>query len=101
MEGAFDQRCQIVDLATGAVVDYRQPAQSVEHEWNSAEKRLQAKASTSAKTRTAVIYARIMSLEANQGRTVREATLGDPIAIKRLKDIDAEINDLRKELTRA
>jgi hypothetical protein len=86
MEGSFDERRQVVDLATGAVVDYHPP--------------LQSKAATGAETRTAVIYARIMSLEASQGRTVREATLGDPIAINRLKDIDAEIRDLRKELVR-
>jgi len=47
-----------------------------------------------------VIYARIQALEATQGRTVREATLGDASAMKRLKEIDAEISDLRKELGR-
>ncbi len=101
IEGAFDQRCQRVDLATGAVVGYRPPAPSGDHEWNAAEKRWQVKAAPGAEARTAVIYARIQSLEATQGRAVREATLGDPTAMKRLKNIDAEINDLRKELLQA
>jgi hypothetical protein len=47
-----------------------------------------------------MIYARIQALEATQGRAVREATLGDSAAMKRLKEIDAEINELRKELAR-
>ena len=48
-----------------------------------------------------MIYARIQALEAMQGRAVREATLGDATAMQRLKDIDAEISALRKELARA
>jgi hypothetical protein len=48
----------------------------------------------------AVIYARIQALEATQGRAIREATLGDAAAMKRLKEIDAEIKELRKELAR-
>ena len=43
---------------------------------------------------------RIQALEATQGRAVREATLGDASAMKRLKEIDAEITDLRRELAR-
>jgi hypothetical protein len=101
MEGGFDQRCQRVDLGTGAVVEYRPPAPSGDHEWNSSEKRWQVRAARGAQDRIAVIYARIQSLEATQGRAVREATLGDPSAMKRLKDIDAEIRDLRQELARA
>jgi hypothetical protein len=101
MEGAFDQRCQRVDLATGAVIGYRPPAPSGNHEWNDTEKRWQVKAAHCAENRTAVIYARIQTLEATQGRAVREATLGDATAVERLKDIDGEIKDLRKELSRA
>ena len=48
-----------------------------------------------------MIYARIQALEAMQGRAVREATRGDATAMKRLKEIDAEIDELRKELARA
>jgi hypothetical protein len=101
MEGAFDHRGQRVDLASGAVVDYRPPAPSGDHEWNSTDKRWQVRPARGAEGRTAVIYARIQTLEATQGRAVREATLGDATAMQRLKDIDAEINALRKELARA
>jgi hypothetical protein len=101
MVGAFDHRSQRMDLTTGAVVGYRPPAPSGDHEWNSVDKRWQVKPARGAEDRTAVIYARIQTLEATQGRAVREATLGDATAMKRLKEIDAEINDLRKELARA
>jgi hypothetical protein len=101
MEGAFDHRSQRVDLATGAVVAYRPPAPSGDHEWDGVAKRWQVKAAVrGAEGRSAVIYARIQALEATQGRAVREATLGDASAMKRLKEIDAEISDLRKELAR-
>jgi hypothetical protein len=102
MEGAFDARCQRLDLATGTVVAYRPPAPTGDHEWDSVAKRWQIKAPAGgAEGRTGVIYARIQALEATQGRAVREATLGDAAAMKRLKEIDAEINELRKELARA
>ena len=100
-EGAYDHRSQRMDLSTGAVVAYRPPAPSADHEWDSVGKRWQVKAAVrGAEGRRAVIYARIQALEATQGRAVREATLGDASAMKRLKEIDAEINDLRKELAR-
>ena len=101
-EGAYDHRSQRLDLSTGHVVAYRPPAPSGDHEWDSVGKRWQVKAAVrGAEGRTAVIYARIQALEATQGRAVREATLGDASAMKRLKEIDAEINDLRKELARS
>ena len=101
MEGVFDQRCQRVDLSTGAVVGYRPAAPSGGHEWNELEKRWQVKAASWSEDRTAIIYARIQSLEATQGRAVREATLGEPTAVKRLQEIDTEIKSLRKELSNA
>jgi hypothetical protein len=102
MEGAFDHRSQRMDLSTGAVVAYRPPAPSSDHEWDNVGKRWQVKAAVrGAESRSAVIYARIQALEATQGRAVREATLGDASAMKRLKEIDAEIHELRKELARA
>jgi hypothetical protein len=45
-----------------------------------------------------VVFARIHALETSQGRAIREATLGDAAAMKRLKEIDAEIAALRAEL---
>ncbi len=102
IEGAYDPRCQRMDLTTGTVVAYRPPTPSADHEWDDVGKRWQIKApARGAEGRTAVIYARIQALEATQGRAVREATLGDASAMKRLKDIDAEIKELRKELARA
>ena len=102
IEGSYDPRCQRMDLATGTVVPYRPPAPSADHEWDTVAKRWQIKAAAhDTEGRTAVIYARIQALEATQGRAVREATLGDASAMKRLKDIDAEIKELRKQLARA
>lgn len=102
IEGSYDPRCQRMDLATGTIVPYRPPAPSADHEWDDVGKRWQIKApARGSEGRSAVIYARIQALEATQGRAVREATLGDAAAMKRLKDIDAEIKELRKELTRA
>lgn len=101
LEGSFDHRTQRMDLTTGAVVAYRPPAPSPDHEWDPAAKRWQVRPSTSTEGRTGVIYARIQALEASQGRAVREATLGDAQAMKRLKEIDAEIHKLREELARA
>src|ERR1039458_5698320 len=66
-----------------------------------AERRWQVRPARGTEGRSAVIYARIQALEATQGRAVREATLGDETAIKRLREIDAEINALRKELDSA
>ena|ERR1039458_7730085 len=100
LEGSFDHRNQRVDLATGKVVGYRPPPPSAEHEWNETERRWQVRPARGTEGRSAVIYARIQALEATQGRAVREATLGDETAIKRLREIDAEINALRKELAR-
>jgi hypothetical protein len=100
LEGKFDHCSQRMDLATGVVVEYRQPAQSVVDERNSSDLRWQVKSTRSCADRTAIIHARIHMLEATQGRAIREATLGDATAIKRLQDIDAEINDLRKQLAR-
>jgi hypothetical protein len=101
LEGSYDHRTQRMDLTTGTVVAYRPPAPSPDHEWDPAAKRWQVRPATSIEGRTGVIYARIQALEASQGRAVREATLGDAQAMKRLKEIDAEIHKLREELARA
>jgi hypothetical protein len=99
MEGAFDHMSQRVDLSTGSVVAYHPLAPSPEHEWNAASKRWQVRQSVRpSEGRRAVVFARIHALETSQGRAIREATLGDPAAMKRLKDIDAEIAALRAEL---
>ena len=98
-EGGFDHMSQRVDLTTGCVVDYHPLAPSGDHEWNAASKRWQIKPGVRENEgRRAVVFARIHALETSQGRAVREATLGDPAALKRLKEIDAEIASLRAEL---
>jgi hypothetical protein len=99
MEGAFDEMSQRVDLSTGCVVAYFPLAPSSEHQWNAASKRWQVKdLRASADGRRAEIFARIHALETSQGRAIREATLGDPGALQRLREIDAEITALREEL---
>jgi hypothetical protein len=99
MEGAFDHMSQRVELSTGAVVAYHPLAPSGDHEWNAASKRWQVKSGArESEGRRAVLFARIHALETSQGRAIREATLGDPAAIRRLKEIDAEIATLRAEL---
>jgi hypothetical protein len=99
MEGAFDHMSQRVDLSTGSVIAYHPLAPSPDHEWNAASKRWQIRQSVrQSEGRRAVVFARIHALETNQGRAIREATLGDPAAMKRLKEIDAEIAALRAEL---
>jgi hypothetical protein len=100
LEGAFDHMSQRVDLATGCVVAYFPLAPTADHEWNAASKRWQTRQDlrTSGEGRRAVVFARIHALETSQGRAIREATLGDPAALKRLQEIDAEISQLRAEL---
>ncbi len=97
-EGKFDRRCQRVELETGAVLAYRAPAPSGDQGWNNAEVRWQLDLVRSGEDRAAMIRAHIHVLELSQGRAIREATLGDETAIMRLKEIDTEIRNLRKEL---
>jgi hypothetical protein len=99
IEGAYDHMSQRVELSTGSVVAYHPLAPSPDHEWNAASKRWQLKPGVrESEGRRSVIYARIHALETSQGRAIREATLGDAAAMKRLKEIDAEIAALRAEL---
>ena len=99
MEGAFDHMSQRVDLGSGEIVAYHPLAPSPDHEWNAASKRWQVRQGVrESEGRRAVVFARIHALETSQGRAIREATLGDPAAMKRLKEIDAEIAALRAEL---
>ena len=99
VEGAYDHMSQRVDLTTGSVVAYYPLAPTADHEWNAASKRWQVKdLRNNAEGRRAEIFARIHALETSQGRAIREATLGDAAALKRLREIDAEITALRAEL---
>lgn len=99
LEGAFDHMSQRVELSTGVVVAYHPLAPSPDHEWNAASKRWQLKVGVrESEGRRSVVFARIHALETSQGRAIREATLGDPAAMRRLKEIDAEISALRAEL---
>jgi len=99
IEGNFDHMSQRVELSTGSIVAYHPLAPSADHEWNAAAKRWQIKNGLrETEGRRAVVFARIHALETSQGRAIREATLGDASAMKRLKEIDAEITALRAEL---
>lgn len=99
IEGAHDHLSKRVDVATGEVVDYQPPAPSVDHEWNDASKRWQLSAAAQAKIdKRAAALARITQLEASQHRPLREMML-DPIGgVARVREIDAEIAALRKDL---
>lgn len=99
LEGSYDPLSQRVDRASGQIVDYQPPAPSEEHEWDAGKKRWRVSSAVreSAGRRTQVL-GQIQTLEANQHRALREATLGDPVALKRLMEIDAAIDELRKEL---
>jgi hypothetical protein len=100
LEGAYDHMSQRVDMMTGCVVAYYPLAPTADHEWNAASKRWHVPQDLRAQAdgRRAEIFARIHALETSQGRAIREATLGDPAALKRLREIDAEITTLRAEL---
>ena len=80
IEGSFDPSRQRMESLTGTVVQYISPQD---------RKGLD---------RYAEVLARIQALEASQGRALREATLGDAAAMKRLQEIDAAIKALREEL---
>lgn len=94
MEGRFDHLAQRVDLTTCAVVDYQPPQPSPDHEWDEATKRWQlSAAAVERQQRRSEAVARIRELEAAQARPLRELALrpGDPTALGRLREIEAEI----------
>lgn len=99
IEGHFDPLSQRVDVSTGAVVDYKPPQPSTDHEWNADAKRWQLKAEVVQRNaQRAAALAQIVALEAGQLRAVREALCGDVAAVQRLRTIDAAITKLRTEL---
>jgi hypothetical protein len=99
IEGAHDHRSQRVQLDTGRVVDYQPPppAETPASDARSRGWRRTSAAGDSRQRRSAVL-AMIRALEVRQGRTIREATLGDALALPRLREIDAAILELRKQL---
>ena len=99
IEGVTDHLSQRVDLTTGTVINYQPPQPSPDHEWNAETKRWRLTPAAAAKCAAAELArAQIKQLEASQHRAVREATLGDPSAVKRLMEIEDKIKALRNQL---
>jgi hypothetical protein len=74
-------------------------APPADHEWNATIKRWQLTAATvAAQEARRAALAGIAALEGSQPRAVREALLGAPGALDRLKVLDAQIAALRPQL---
>jgi hypothetical protein len=99
--GEFDYQSQRVDITSGTVVDFQPPQPSANHEWDDISKRWRLSPDVSAREeRKLAARARIAHLEANvQPRAIRELSLAQPEALKRLQEIDDEIAVLRRDLT--
>lgn len=99
MEGVHDHLSKAVNLSSGKVIEHQPPKPSEEHEWNAGTRRWQL--TKEAQKRIAIrtsILGQIAHLEGGQHRTMREATLGDQGAMRRLVEIEQKIIDLRKQL---
>lgn len=96
--GQLDHRSQRVDIASGNVVEYQPPRPSDDHEWNANTRRweLSEDAASREAARSSALK-QIRSLEASQDRAVREALIGRG-GLDRLRDIDSQISELRKQL---
>ena len=98
--GRFDHLSHRVDIAADGhpVIDWRPEQPSPDHEWDGAAKRWNLSAAAADRQqRHADALARIAALEAAQARPLRELALtpGDPTALGRLREIEAEIASLR------
>lgn len=82
-----------IDISTKQLMSYQPPSPGPEYEWDAAIS--QWKLGAPAIARNAAL-AQIRALEASQPRAVREAALGMPEGITRLKAIEAQIAALRK-----
>jgi hypothetical protein len=92
IEGEFDALSQRVNPETKQAEDWRPPPPSPDHEWHSESRRWTLSAAAQERQAArANVLARIAALEAQQHRPLREATLGIPGALERLREIDAQI----------
>ncbi len=94
---AGDNESQKVDIAAGRVVEPPRP--DAGFVWHADVKRWKVSDAVQAKidARAAALN-RIVELEGAQPRAIREYALGFAGALDRLKDIDAEIVALRRDL---
>jgi hypothetical protein len=96
--GRFDHLSQRVDITVDGhpVTDWQPPQPSLEHEWDPAAKRwtLSAAAQERQVTRAQALE-QIAALEAAQHRPIREAALGIPGALERVREIDVQVAALR------
>jgi hypothetical protein len=98
VEGRFDALSQRVDVTTGKVVDYQPPSPSPDHAWDASAKRWALSQAAQARLDAdSAARARLRYLEHHvQPRALRDHVLrGDT---SRLKQIDDEITELRKQL---
>jgi hypothetical protein len=99
VSGWHDHLSRRMNVATGEIEDYRPPAPSSEHEWNSTSRRWRPNQALAARINAhTTALMRIAQLEASQQRPLREAALGDASAIARLQGIEDEIASLRARL---
>lgn len=99
IEGDANHLCQrvAVEQLTPTLVPYQPPQPSLDHEWTENGWQLSAAAiKQREKRRWALIQ--IASLEASQGRAIREHVLGNADGTKRLQAIEAQIAALRGDL---
>jgi hypothetical protein len=94
--GDADVLAERVDLETGKLVDYQPPQPSDAHEWETAVRRwrLNPEVAAAQEARRAA-RAQLHAVEQSQGRAIREAVLGQPGALERLRALDEQIEKLR------
>ena len=94
-----DPLSQMVDVATGKMVDYQPPQPSADHEWDAAVKRWQLKPEVAtARAGHRLALRTISQLEAAQARAIREHVLGDQSALARVQSIEQQIVAQRAKL---
>jgi hypothetical protein len=102
IEGVKDHLSQRVDVSKTphALIDYQPPQPSEDHRWNPETKRWGLRSDVHAKiAKRESALAEIARLETElQPRLLREAAIGRADAIKKLKDIDDRITELRGHL---
>lgn len=100
IEGAHDHTSSRYDTASGRVVDYQPPQPSADHEWDATALRWKLKPEIAERNgRRQYALAQIQALEQRQARPLREALAGIPGSLERVQQIDADIAELRKQLT--
>lgn len=102
--GRFDHLSQRVDIMAEGhpVVDWQPPQPDPDHVWDVASRRWKLSAeSQERQAARADALARIAAFEAAQHRPLREAALGVPGALERVREIEAQIAGLRGQMSQS